>query len=168
MTKTGKPSKSFKQRVPLEQGKRTAETLKAILLKLPTFTRVDVCGSIRRCKPDVGDIDMVVDGDLQVVRDTPGEWRWVEGGASKATLDFYGTQVNLLRSDDEHWGAAIFYFTGPHDYNIAYRRRAKGLGLLLNEKGLFGKDNQCIASRTEHEIYRALGKLWKRPEERGA
>jgi DNA polymerase (family 10) len=160
---------TFKTRTPLADALFWAGALEQDLLALPSFHRVQVCGSVRRRKDTVGDLDLVVDGDLNEVKNTKGKWTWMEGGEAKATIEYHGMQVNLLRSDENSWGAAIFYFTGPHDYNIAYRRRAKGLGMLLNEKGLFSVvSGACIASRTEHEIYRALGKVWKRPEERGA
>ncbi len=156
---------TFKTRIPWQQALDLAWELKKQLLSIGMH-RVEICGSIRRRRADVGDIDVVVDGDLALVRDTPNVWIWMEGGESKATIDYMGAQVNLLRSDDDSWGAAVMYFTGPHDYNIAYRRRAKNMGMLLNEKGLW-KDGKRVAGRTEGEIYTALGKEYKIPEERG-
>lgn len=163
---------TFKTKMPLERAQALAEELREAL-RAAGCRRVEVCGSVRRMKPEVGDLDLVIDGDLEAVRELHGrKWTWKEGGESKATIDFKGVQVNLLRSDPEHWGAATFYFTGPFDYNIAYRKRAKQLGLLLNEKGLFLNEEgpnkgQCIASRTEEEIYNKLGRHFKPPELRG-
>lgn len=157
-------SRSFKSKMPWQYAQDLATELRKILLEVG-MQRVEVCGSIRRGKREVGDLDLVVDGDLQVLVGDP-RWSWVEGGQAKCTLDFRGAQVNLLRSDDDSWGAAILYFTGPHDYNIGYRAMAKRKGMLLNEKGLW-KDGRRVAGRTEGEIYTALGREYKRPEERG-
>ena len=163
-------TRSFKSKTPWRVAMDIAAELRKYLEK-EGCKRVDVCGSVRRCKPEVGDLDLVIDADPLTLKDKPW-WTWVEGGKSKATLEFMGMQVNLLRSTEESWGAAMLYFTGPHDYNIAYRARAKRLGLLLNEKGLFLNDpglgkGTMVAGRTEEDIYKALGKEYKVPEERG-
>ena len=47
------------------------------------------------------------------------------------------------------------------------RYHADKKGLHLNEKGLF-KGGICIASRTEQEIFDALGVPFRPPEERNA
>jgi len=68
----------------------------------------------------------------------------------------------------ESRGAALQYFTGSKAHNIALRDRAIGLGLKLNEYGVFriadrgagapGVDNdERIAGATEDEVYAALG-----------
>ena len=61
------------------------------------------------------------------------------------------------------FGAALTYFTGSKSHNVHLRRIAQARGLLLNEYGLFRND-VVIASRTEEEIYRALGLAWVPPE----
>jgi DNA polymerase (family X) len=61
------------------------------------------------------------------------------------------------------------YFTGSKAHNIILRDRAIGLGLKLNEYGLFTTaDNTRIAGADEEEIYRALGLDWTPPELREA
>lgn len=155
---------SFKQRMPFGQAVSLASFLRDRLFEAG-MDRVEVCGSIRREKGEVGDIDMVVEGDLDRLHRNRW-WRWVDGGDRKATLEFQGQQVNLLRSDPDHWGAATLYFTGPSDYNIGLRALAKRRGLKLNEHGLF-RGSELLASRTEREIYEALGKNWTPPTARG-
>lgn len=130
------------------------------------MTHVAVCGSVRRERPEVGDIDLLVIGDLSRLRGENSWWRWVEGGEKKATLEFEGRQVNVLATGWVAWGAAMLYFTGPHDYNIGMRRLAKSRGLKLNEYGLW-RGNELLASRSETDIYQALGKEFKNPWERG-
>ena len=156
---------SFKSKVPLQQAREAAERLSRLLLA-GGLERVEVAGSVRRGKPEVGDLDLVVGGDLGRVREAHGVWIWKEGGDKKATIDFMGFQVNLLVASDEEWGAHLMYFTGPASYNIAYRSRAKKMGMKLNEHGLFDGERR-VAGLTEESVYRALGKKWKPPEQRG-
>ena len=65
-------------------------------------------------------------------------------------------------------GAAMQYFTGSKAHNIALRDRAIGLGLKLNEYGVFkvseGGEELRLAGVTEDEVYGALGLDWIAPE----
>ncbi len=58
---------------------------------------------------------------------------------------------------EESYGAALHYFTGSKDHNIALRRMAQAKGLKINEYGVF-RGERRIAGRTEEELY-ALFKL---------
>ena len=57
------------------------------------------------------------------------------------------------------------YFTGPKAHNIGMRARAKAKGLRLNQNGLF-RDGVRIASKTEQDIFDALGETYQEPGER--
>jgi DNA polymerase (family 10) len=52
----------------------------------------------------------------------------------------------------ESYGAALFYFTGSKDHNIALRNIALDEGLKVNEYGVF-RDEERVAGKTEDEIY---------------
>jgi DNA polymerase (family 10) len=57
------------------------------------------------------------------------------------------------------------YFTGSKAHNVALRDRAIGLGLKLNEYGLFRVDSeQRLAGETEDGVYESLGLAWIPPE----
>ncbi len=157
-------SVSFKSKMTLVEARELAGDLLA-LLRQAGIRHAQVCGSVRRQRPEVGDLDLVVDGDLPRLRESP-HWRWADGGSRKATLEFRGRQVNLLKADEGSWGSAVLYFTGPQGYNIGMRALAKGRGLKLNERGLWRGDER-VAGETEMEIYGALGKEYRIPEERG-
>lgn len=153
-----------KVRRPLEDVLPIAQDLESELYKVG-FNKVEIVGSVRRQDPDVGDIDVIVNGDMNNVEKIAADV--VELGENKATIDYDGHQVNLWQSPLETWGAALFAYTGPRGYVIGYRKRAKDQGLLLNEKGLFDKDGNLIAGKEEADIYQALGKEYKDPSERG-
>ena len=65
-------------------------------------------------------------------------------------------------------GAALLYFTGSQEHNVRLRGHALKKKLLLNEYGLYrvGAEarGQEIASRSEEEVYAALGMDWMAPE----
>ena len=67
-----------------------------------------------------------------------------------------GLQVDLRVVSPEHFGAACQYFTGSKAHNIALRQRAIDRGWLLSEYGLF-EEEKVVASKTEEQVYQALG-----------
>src|SRR4029078_3060627 len=68
----------------------------------------------------------------------------------------------------ESWGAALLYLTGSKEHNVRLRGVALRKKLLLNEYGLYRvgeeKTGTPVASRTEEDIYAALGMDWIAPE----
>ena len=51
------------------------------------------------------------------------------------------------RSRRESYGAAMQYFTGSKDHNVALRQRALRMGLTLNEYGLFRLEDERAGRR---------------------
>src|SRR5260370_16294478 len=59
--------------------------------------------------------------------------------------------------DKENFGAALLYFTGSKEHNVALRGRANEMGYTLNEYSLATlKGEKRVAGRTEEEIYSKL------------
>jgi DNA polymerase (family 10) len=80
-----------------------------------------------------------------------------------------GIQVDLRVIASESYGAALLYFTGSKQHNVALRERAIKQGFKLNEYGLY-KGDKPIAGETEEQVYQALGLAWVPPalrEDRG-
>ena len=131
-------------------------------------------GSLRRGVETCGDLDILAVGAAPGVMDTfttqPRAARVLGRGETKSSvlLDS-GLQADLRLVEPSSRGAAMQYFTGSKAHNIALRDRAIGLGLQLNEYGLFALDasgvaGQRIAGETEEEIYAALGLDFVPPE----
>jgi len=60
------------------------------------------------------------------------------------------------------------FLTGPQEFNIIMRGRAKRKGMILNQKGLYNRETrEWIAGENEEEIFNALGLEYKEPELRG-
>jgi DNA polymerase (family 10) len=127
-------------------------------------------GSFRRRRETIGDLDLVVVGDAEALSAAFAGWSevrevLVRGAAKTSAVLASGLQVDLRPFPPESLGAALQYFTGSKDHNVALRERAVRRGLKLNEYGLFRVDTgEKIAGTTEEEVYAALGLAFIPPE----
>jgi DNA polymerase (family 10) len=110
----------------------------------------------------VGDIDIVVATSdpvsvHQTVLSFPEVADVVGTGETKTSfLTREGLQVDVRTVKPDQVGSALLYFTGSKAHNIQLRQKAMDRGWLLSEYGLFDED-VVVASKTESEIYAALG-----------
>ncbi len=92
-------------------------------------------------------------------------------GPTKAVGTTTGVHVDLRVVRPEAWGAALLYFTGSKAHSIHLRRIAQRAGLKLSEYALERlEDGRVLASRTEEQVYGALGMAFVPPtlrEDRG-
>lgn len=139
------------------------------LRELSDVDEVEVAGSIRRRKETVGDADILaISSRPEKVMDffvsMPEVAHVLGKGTTKAMIKLKnGLDVDLRVVPEESFGAALNYFTGSKDHNVALRRIAQEKGLKLNEYGLF-RGSQRIAGKTEEEIYKVLGLSFIPPE----
>ena len=139
------------------------------LRDLPGVTKATIAGSIRRWQETIGDADfLVISRQPERVMDFftgMPEVAHVHGkGPTKTMVRLAnGMDADLRVVPAESFGAALNYFTGSKDHNVALRRLAQEKGLKLNEYGVF-KDDRSIAGRTEEDVYDALGLPYIPPE----
>ena len=139
------------------------------LLKVDGVKKVEPAGSLRRMKDTVGDIDLLVISSkpakvMDVFTKLPEVQTVLAKGATKSTVILKdGIQADVRVLDDKSFGAALQYFTGNKDHNVALRQRAIKKGYKLSEYGLFKKD-RYVCGRTEKEIYAKLGLSYIEPE----
>ena len=127
--------------------------------------KIEVAGSLRRGKETIGDVDLLVTGGnaaavLERVATHPRVREVLGRGVNKTSvrLGREGLQMDVRALEHESFGAAMQYFTGSKEHNIALRQRALRMGLTLNEYGLFRlDDNTRVAGETEEGVYKALG-----------
>jgi DNA polymerase (family 10) len=156
-------------RFRLDTAFETAEELTAYVRKFKGVSQITPAGSVRRGRETVGDLDLLVIGrDHPGIADHfvkfPGVARILAKGEDKVTVKLKNEmQVDVRMLDPASYGAALAYFTGSKEHNVALRDRAKRRGWKLNEYGLFQGD-KAIAGRTEEEIYEKLGLEWIPPE----
>ncbi|MCP4305836.1 MAG: DNA polymerase/3'-5' exonuclease PolX [bacterium] len=161
------------RRTPIADALPIAEDLVDALLGLPTVTKAQYCGSLRRFRETIADIDIVVASNAPAdVMEAFVSMPLVDGiigqGDSKTSvLTAAGLQIDLRAVKANQFGAAVLYFTGSKQHNIELRQRAIDKGLLLNEYGLEDTESgKVVSSRTEPAIYKALGLRYIPPEMR--
>ena len=131
---------------------------------------VTPAGSLRRGKETVGDLDLLVtlseghtsqkqvDALAKHILEFPGIDQTLAHGENKVSFTLEnGLQVDVRLLEKENFGAALLYFTGSKEHNVALRGRANEMGLTLNEYALATlKGEKRVAGRTEEEIYSKL------------
>ena len=131
--------------------------------------RVDIAGSVRRMKETIGDIDiLVISKNSKPVMDyfihMPEVEKVFAYGSTKSSVKLKnGIDADLRVVPPESYGAALNYFTGSKEHNIALRQIAIKKGYKLNEYGLFKGDKQ-ITGGTEEGLYEKLGLNYIEPE----
>jgi len=142
----------------------------------PLVDRIEIAGSIRRKVAHPKDIDIVLIPKSDAAWDELIEnalrsigIKFESRGSLQIRATSDGIGVDIWRTTEDEWGAALMFATGPNNYNIAYRAKAKRMGLKLNRHGLFDRETgRRIAGKTEASIFKALRPAgYKPPEERG-
>src|SRR3989344_3957201 len=156
-----------------------ASEIERRLAKVPGVEVAVVAGSIRSMRETIGDVDiLVVSRDPEPVMEhfvrMPEVAHVYAKGNTKTLVRLKnGLDVDLRVVPKQSFGAALNYFTGSKDHNVALRQTAIKKGLKLNEYGLFRAADQrgskrgsprMIAGRTEEDLYRALGFAYIEPE----
>ncbi len=139
------------------------------LKRLKEVEKIDIVGSLKRMKETVKDIDILIASrkpkkvmDFFVSLDGI-EKVWSKGTTRASVRMRTGFDVDIRVVPKESYGAALQYFIGSKEHNIATRKVAISKGLKLNEYGLF-KGKRKIAGKNEKEIYKLLGMDWVPPE----
>ena len=157
----------------LSYANETASELKRYLGELEGIEDITAAGSLRRGKETVGDLDLLVTGPnatavLERFLAYPRVHEVLSRGVNKASAKIgrEGLQVDVRALPRETYGAAMQYFTGNKEHNVAVRTRAVKMGFKLSEYGLFRAEaeNARVAGETEEEVYKALGLAWIPPE----
>jgi DNA polymerase (family 10) len=176
-------------RVLLSTATQNAEQVCEYFRSLPGVTRVEVAGSLRRGRETIGDVDILVTGPccgpdqlaatMERAAQYSGIATLIARGENKISFNRQnGLQVDVRLLPEESYGAALQYFTGSKMHNVALRQRAVRMGFTLSEyslaklietedpvtKATVRSSGEVVASRTEHEIYAALGLDWIPPE----
>jgi DNA polymerase (family 10) len=166
-------------RVRLDQAELLARSIVEGMEKAPGVIRMAVCGSLRRRKETVKDIDLLVSSDdpapvMEHFVKLPGVVQLIGQGPTKASVIYAantpGGKRILMNADlrvvrDEQYPFALHYFSGSKEHAKAMRIRAQQYDLKLNEYELAGP-NKSIPCKTEEDIFKALGMAYIPPEMR--
>lgn len=158
----------------LDQVLPLAETILEALREHPAVSRVEICGSYRRGKETVHDLDfLVATKDPEAVIDAfvslPIVTNVIAKGGTKAAIHAtHGVQCDLRAVTNAEMPFAMNYFTGSKEHNVALRQRALDRGWTLNEYGMRpveGKEADTVPPiHEEADVYRALGLDFIPPE----
>lgn len=161
-----------KGRLLLSDALPVAESIVSNLLESRLVEKAVICGSTRRMKETIGDIDILaISKDPEKVMDLFVKQKYVSNtvvkGPTKTTVLLgIGTTCDLRVISPESFGAAMQYFTGSKEHNVEVRKIAISKGYKLNEYGLYDKNDKVISAIDERDIYSRLGMDWIEPEMR--
>ena len=146
-----------KQRHDLQYARVVAEDL--VRLLGPYCTRIEIAGSMRRQRPDVGDIELLCISKVTSVADLFGDiatncymldealetivedatvlqkrldkrGRATFGEQNKLMVHVpSGIPVDVFSASEENWGMSQLVRTGPSDFNVRVMARFKALGM---------------------------------------
>ncbi|MFO7767485.1 MAG: DNA polymerase/3'-5' exonuclease PolX, partial [bacterium] len=174
--------REHRQRFKLGDADQLVRPLKEYMEDAPGIQELEVTGSYRRRRETVGDIDLLA------VCDDPGPLmdhftsfeavdRVAEAGDTRGTVILRsGLQVDIRILPERSYGAALHYFTGSKDHNVAIRKRGVEQGLRISEYGVFEvpgekdaeemdpEEGERIGGAREEEVYDAVGLPWIAPE----
>jgi DNA polymerase/3'-5' exonuclease PolX len=152
--------------------------------------RIAIAGSIRRRKPEVGDIEIVCIPKLGVYIDLFGEptirrsSRWVQAVLALDDVikgnPYNSKHVQVELQDEQHGGIPVDIFTAnPSNWGLIYAirtgsaeysHRVLECGWVRNgyksADGMLTKDGLAVPVREEAELFRLAGVPWAEPEAR--
>lgn len=160
------------ERMYLNEAYELAEAIVNHIKNAGVADQVTFAGSLRRGKETIGDIDILASGKnptaiINCFINYPKKQQVVSAGDTKASIVVSTgktlRQIDLRVVHKKEFGAALQYFTGSKDHNIALRTIAQKQGLKISEYGVF-RGEKKIAGKNETEVYRALGLPYIEPE----
>jgi DNA polymerase (family 10) len=164
-------------RIPLGRAWPLAQEILAKLRQVEGVVAAEPAGSLRRMRPTVGDLDILVAAKtpkggsatalvMEAFTKLPGVVRVLGKGETKSSIEFGdGVRAQLWVHPPERFGTALQYATGSKDHNVRLRELALSQGLSLSEHALARTDGSGeILCATEEQVYQALGLPWIPPE----
>lgn len=163
--------KSSHGRMLLGEARPIALIILERLKKLKSVEDAELAGSVRRWQETIGDLDFLVITEdparvMRIFTHMPEVSHVYSKGVTKSMVRLRpGIDADLRVLPKESFGAAVQYFTGSKDHNVALRKIAIKKGYKLNEYGLY-RGKKLVAGIDEKEIYKKLGMDWMPPEMR--
>lgn len=163
--------KKGKERTLLGHALPIANEIVQALNKLKEVDQIQAAGSLRRMKETVRDVDILVTSKkpakiMDFFTTLPTVKTILAKGHTKSTVILAtGMQADVRVVPPRSFGAALQYFTGSKEHNIALRQIAIKKGLKLSEYGVFQRrTNKLVAGKTEQEVYKKLRLQYIEPE----
>lgn len=163
------------ERVRIDQAQPVAAALLEGLRDCPGIIRMELCGSLRRRKETIKDIDILVSSDdaepvMKRFVGLPPVVQILSQGETKSSVlvTTGGNNRTLMQADlrvvnDVQFPCGLHHFSGSKEHNIAMRGRAQERGIKINEYEILGPKGP-LPIREEADIFRALDLDYIPPE----
>lgn len=156
-------------RVKLIEAEQAVVPLLHYLERSAGISRMVVAGSYRRQKETIRDIDILVTctnraevmAHFLAYEDVA---QVLSHGETRSSVVLRsGLHADLRAVANESYGAALHYFTGSKDHNIAIRKMGIRRGLKINEYGVF-RQGRRVGGAEENDVYAAVNLPYIDPE----
>jgi DNA polymerase/3'-5' exonuclease PolX len=144
---------------------------------------VQLVGSYRRRAPYSKDVDVLIRADgnvldkyIEYMRDVFQDRVYIYSqGKDKVSLIIQAfarypikIKLDIFRCSTETYYTNLLYSTGPKEFNIRMRGRARKLGYLLNQNGLFDEAGNKVngVDDDEKKLFKIVGMSYLEPWER--
>lgn len=141
--------------------------------------KIQLVGSYRRKKPFSSDIDLmlishkenIIEQTLETLKDIFDQqaYPYSKGKDKMSIIIKYKNKVykiDAFRVEPADYIPSLLYTTGSKEFNIQMRRKAKQLGYLLNQKGLFKDGKKVDGLNSERDYFDKLNMKYLEPHER--
>lgn len=132
--------------------------------------RAEAAGSVRRWKPTIGDLDLVIGCEdasavMEAFAHHPQVARILRQGENKSSMELVdGLNIQLWSQPPERFGTLLQFVTGSKEHNVRLRELAQKKGLSLSERCLTRSDGSEVLFDDEEKLYKFLGLSYIPPE----
>ena len=158
-------------RLPLGEVWPFAMELLEMIRKIKGVKAAEVAGSLRRMKPTVGDIDILVaatnkEAVFSAFTEAENVARVLGKGEVKASVEYHnGMRAQIWVHEPARFGTALQYATGSKDHNVKLREMALDKGFSLSDQAITNvEDESEILCASEEEVYAFLDLPYIAPE----
>lgn len=156
----------------LSEAKKKADEIISALF--PYCKRVEIAGSIRREKPEVGDIEIVLIPDTSKpyqYREAINKYSKIKGDPlGKYTQRWHpsGVKIDFFICIPETWACNFFIRTGSAEFVHNIMKSCRNKKIQFIDARLFYSDTLTLVHNINEEIdvFKALGMEWVEPRER--
>ncbi|RMG91197.1 MAG: hypothetical protein D6706_18435 [Chloroflexi bacterium] len=173
-----------KHKIDYSDAMHIADSL--LVLLAPACERVEIAGSLRRHRPQIGDIEIVAVPRYNVVYNLFGEpiqqdslvndilsqlqFKTIKSGPRFKQFEYQGIKVDLFLANETNWGVILALRTGSADFSHwlvtpQVQGGAMPAGMQC-QGGYLRRHGKTLTTLEEQDLFAHLGLEWISPLER--